>query len=257
VNNFYVYEHWRLDRDECFYVGKGKGRRAYKMQDRNRHHAAIQAKVAREGSAIEVRIVASGLAENAAFALERERICFWRKAGIDLTNISAGGDGHSGVPAFNRRSVLCLEDNKLFVSATSAAFNYNVSSVSVSDVCRKKYRSINSIHFIYHDRQEPSEWREKAIKEIEEECAARRKKVKNPKTFFGSSSGKDVKGRIATGPMQLSKKVLCVTHNKEFPSASEAARHYSLCKSSIIELCLGKNNRKSVGGLVFKYLESA
>lgn len=22
-NNFYVYEHWRLDKDECFYVGKG------------------------------------------------------------------------------------------------------------------------------------------------------------------------------------------------------------------------------------------
>lgn len=27
-NNFYVYEHWRLDRDECFYVGKGTGKRA-------------------------------------------------------------------------------------------------------------------------------------------------------------------------------------------------------------------------------------
>ena len=48
-NRFYVYEHWRLDRDECFYVGKGKKYRAYKMQDRNRYHAAIVGKLQREG----------------------------------------------------------------------------------------------------------------------------------------------------------------------------------------------------------------
>lgn len=35
---YYVYEHWRLDKDECFYVGKGRGNRAYKMRDRNRFH---------------------------------------------------------------------------------------------------------------------------------------------------------------------------------------------------------------------------
>ena len=28
---FYVYKHWRLDRDECFYVGKESGCRAYDM----------------------------------------------------------------------------------------------------------------------------------------------------------------------------------------------------------------------------------
>ena len=26
--NYYVYEHWRPDKDVCFYVGKGKGGRA-------------------------------------------------------------------------------------------------------------------------------------------------------------------------------------------------------------------------------------
>jgi len=25
---YYVYEHWRPDKDICFYVGKGKGSRA-------------------------------------------------------------------------------------------------------------------------------------------------------------------------------------------------------------------------------------
>jgi hypothetical protein len=93
---FYVYEHWRLDRDECFYVGKGRGGRAYSTKNRNRHHQAIVAKLSRTGSAFEVRIVASGLSEPEAFELERERIAFWRSSGVDLANLTDGGEGVSG-----------------------------------------------------------------------------------------------------------------------------------------------------------------
>ena len=43
---FYVYEHWRPDRGECFYVGKGHGRRAYDMRrGRNRWHKFMQEKL--------------------------------------------------------------------------------------------------------------------------------------------------------------------------------------------------------------------
>ena len=94
--NYYVYEHWRMDRDECFYVGKGKGARGYKMSDRNQHHRAIQAKVSRLGAGIEVRVVAGGLSEPAAFNLEKERIAFWLAAGADLANFTLGGEGPSG-----------------------------------------------------------------------------------------------------------------------------------------------------------------
>jgi hypothetical protein len=93
---YYVYEHWRLDRDECFYVGKGKAGRAYSMKSRNRHHQAICSKLNRTGSAMEVRIVASGLEEAAALELECERIAFWRNSGCDLTNLTNGGEGISG-----------------------------------------------------------------------------------------------------------------------------------------------------------------
>lgn len=91
--NFYVYEHWRLDRNECFYVGKGSGKRAYDMSCRNKHHQAIRAKMNRIGSAIEVRIVASGLCEKGAFDLEIERIKYWSDAGADLANRTYGGEG--------------------------------------------------------------------------------------------------------------------------------------------------------------------
>lgn len=93
---FYVYEHWRLDRDECFYVGKGRGNRAHRMSRRNKHHQAIVSKVHREGFGVEVRIVASGLDEDEAFRIECERIAFWREAGVDLANYTNGGQGCSG-----------------------------------------------------------------------------------------------------------------------------------------------------------------
>lgn len=34
MNNFYVYEHWRPDTGVCFYVGKGKEKRAWDMKRR-------------------------------------------------------------------------------------------------------------------------------------------------------------------------------------------------------------------------------
>jgi hypothetical protein len=93
---FYVYEHWRLDKDECFYVGKGKGSRAYAKSGRNSHWNNIVGKLERIGSAYEVRIVSSGLTEEEAFQLEKERIAFWRDI-VDLANKTDGGDGVSGL----------------------------------------------------------------------------------------------------------------------------------------------------------------
>lgn len=94
---FYVYEHWRPDRSECFYVGKGHGRRAYDMRrGRNRWHNFMVAKLSALGTAVEIKIVADGLTEREAFDLEVERIAFWKNDGADLCNLTIGGDGPSG-----------------------------------------------------------------------------------------------------------------------------------------------------------------
>ena len=95
-NTYYVYEHWRLDRDECFYVGKGQRNRAYNRGGRNSHWGNIVAKLERIGSGYEVKLVATGLTESAAFSLEKERIAFWRDR-VDLCNKTDGGDGVSGL----------------------------------------------------------------------------------------------------------------------------------------------------------------
>ncbi|MDE2104494.1 MAG: GIY-YIG nuclease family protein [Patescibacteria group bacterium] len=94
-SNYYVYEHWRPDRDECFYVGKGRGNRANVLYGRNTHHTAIQLKLSRLGLCVEIRLVATELTESMAFELERERIAFWRANGNDLANFTDGGEGGS------------------------------------------------------------------------------------------------------------------------------------------------------------------
>lgn len=105
-NNFYVYEHIRLDDMTCFYVGKGTGRRCNQLS-RNEHHDRISKKY---GHA--VVIIADNLTEEEAFEIERETIedyVFNLGYGIDiigynnekdeighLTNNTFGGDGTSG-----------------------------------------------------------------------------------------------------------------------------------------------------------------
>jgi hypothetical protein len=94
---FYVYEHWRPDRGECFYVGKGHGRRAYDMRrGRNRWHKFLTAKLSALGTAAEVKIIFDGLTEGEAFAKEIERIAFWKNDGADLVNSTLGGEGPTG-----------------------------------------------------------------------------------------------------------------------------------------------------------------
>lgn len=89
---FYVYEHWRPDTNSCFYVGKGKNKRAWRMSNRrNPHHKNIIKKLASLNLLVDVRIVLNNLSEQDAYDAEVARIAFY---GIDnLSNITLGGEG--------------------------------------------------------------------------------------------------------------------------------------------------------------------
>lgn len=93
---YYVYEHWRSDTGTCFYVGKGKGKRAGRIACRNKHHNNIVAKLTSNGLTVDVRIIKNNMAEQEAFELEIERIKFWRNQNIELANKTNGGEGGSG-----------------------------------------------------------------------------------------------------------------------------------------------------------------
>lgn len=104
--NFYVYEHIRNDNNTVFYVGKGRGKRAY-YSKRNEHHDRIANKFG-----FTVRIIKDNLTEQEAYTLEKELIhdyVFNKGYGIDieglrkpdsiyqLTNSTLGGDGSCGM----------------------------------------------------------------------------------------------------------------------------------------------------------------
>lgn len=111
-NIFYVYEHWRLDKDECFYVGKGNGNRAYSVKSRNAHWRAIVSKLERIGSGYEVRLVDTGLNQQEAFQLEIERIAFWDKR-VDLANILPGGQNGGGGMSGKQHSKQTIEKMRI------------------------------------------------------------------------------------------------------------------------------------------------
>lgn len=84
---FYVYAHRRLDTGSIFYIGKGSGRRAHYRHGRNPLWTRIANK-----HGYEVEIIADGLTEPEAFAIEREAI----GASDGLCNFTDGGEGISG-----------------------------------------------------------------------------------------------------------------------------------------------------------------
>ena len=203
ICEFYVYEHWRPDRDECFYVGKGKGNRAHVMRARNPHHRAIQIKLAAIGMGVEIRMVSCNLSEQEAFDLEINRINFYKNAGVVLANYSGGGEGNSN-PSQETRD-------------------------KISKANMGKQRRLGKKHS---------------------------KETKDLLSRLGVQNFPIFEKYRKLGPAYQAKPVICLVDGLVFPSASAAARHYGVSRSALIELCLGKNYRQSVGGLRFKYVET-
>ncbi|MCM3016909.1 GIY-YIG nuclease family protein [Priestia megaterium] len=82
---YYVYEYYIVDSNEVFYVGKGKGPRAWK-DVRNSQCEKIKSEYQWD-----VRIIQRELPEEEALNIERELIEKYRSEGQLLTNIMPGG----------------------------------------------------------------------------------------------------------------------------------------------------------------------
>jgi hypothetical protein len=119
---FYVYLHCRPD-GTPFYVGKGRGRRAFELEyRRNPHHRNIIAKYGAANIVIQQFPVAS---EAEAFALECQKIAELRAAGVKLANQTDGGEGAAGRP-ISAKTLAALRARK--GTALSAEHRAKISS---------------------------------------------------------------------------------------------------------------------------------
>lgn len=90
--NFYVYLHSRLNTGEPFYIGKGKGKRAFSEQRRNRYWKQIVV----EDGGFYTSFLATDITEELAWLVEIESIALFKLRLCSLANITPGGEGASG-----------------------------------------------------------------------------------------------------------------------------------------------------------------
>ncbi len=91
-----IYEHWEPGAQYPFYVGQGKGKRAFSLGDRSKNHRAVIAELALRGLKYEVKIVRIFLTKDTANTYEVELIAKWRANGATLVNKTIGGSGTVG-----------------------------------------------------------------------------------------------------------------------------------------------------------------
>ncbi len=94
--DYVVYEHWRTDTNQPFYVGKGKAGREKRLSQRGEWHKRVVNKVRHAGHDIEIRVVEKNLLPESAACFEKMRIAYWRAVKAPLVNATDGGDGVPG-----------------------------------------------------------------------------------------------------------------------------------------------------------------
>jgi len=88
---FYVYQHLKGDTREIFYVGKGMGRRAHDSYHRSKYWKNI---VAKHGVIVE--FLKENITEPESLELEIATIEKYRQQGLQIINMTDGGDGTTG-----------------------------------------------------------------------------------------------------------------------------------------------------------------
>lgn len=225
--DYYVYIHIRPDTGKVFYVGKGRGKRCREIfYRRNEHYLRIANKLKSIGLKVIVEIVYFNLTNEKSKELEIDLINHY---GIEnLANYCIGGDGTRGytktreqkekisnntkkqwesggrIKEATSKKVMCLNDGRIFASATDAANEYGLNPNTVSSQCRGRQAHAGGFFFTYE--------------------------ICNPPP-------------IPTNICFGKRRILCVETGQIFESAEEAARAFGISSSNIIKCARGKRKR--------------
>ena len=256
---YYVYEHIRLDKMETFYIGKGKGERAYELY-RNDHHDAITDE---HGHA--VVIIADHLTEEEAYWLERNTIedyVFNLGYGIDikghddydhalphLTNMDWGGiGGKGGISPWNKGKKMSEEARKNMSEAHKGEKHSEEHNKKISEANKGKKRSEETkqkLREINKGKNNPMYGKNPFAGKTEEEMEEIGKK--KSEALKGKQFSEEHKKNLSENHADVSgeknpmaKKVICITTGKIFDCIKDAADEYKIYGTSISKCCNGK-----------------
>lgn len=259
--NFYTYIHRRNDTGAIFYVGKGRGRRAYDVRSRNTYWKNV---VGKAGHSVEMLI--TGVDEELAFFIETEAIDLYRMRGIKLVNLTDGGDGASGYShsestkqsmsisrkgrkAWNKGAVVPQEVKDKISASNKGQKAWNKGIQSNQEHREKISKSL--IGNDYHKGKLASVETKRRMSIAQ---TGRLHSEETKRKISAWNVGKLISQKTRDAASKASSKsVLCVTTGEIFPSIIAAARHFGMrYGTSICECCRGKT--KSTHGKVFRYI---
>ena len=265
MNSYYVYIYYRLDTNEPFYVGKGKGRRWKRLDDRrNKHFIRIIDKYP-----IAVEIIKDNLSENEAFYWEEkiiETLVFEYGFSIDipnnrskekschLVNQTWGGEGSSGYSH--------TDESKKKMSKIKGGKNNPMYGKPCSD--ERKRKISESLKGKYTGENNPNYGNGEKIRGENNPMygkhhtkETKRKMSENHADVSGKNNPMYGKYHSDKTKRKIGKSVICLTTKKIFFIAKEGARHYNVDLSGIISCCKGKRNytgRFNGKPLIWRYL---
>lgn len=217
---YYVYEWIRLDTNEPFYIGKGKGDRWRRLKrDGNIHFNRIVSKIP-----VAVNILEDNLDEATAFEYEIFYINEYREYGYNLVNITDGGEG-----AYN--------PNRNYWGKNNPNYGNGEKITGVKNPFYGKRHSESTIKIL----KEKAKLRPPVSDETRKKISKALKGEKNP---FFNVKGKD---------NHFSIKIICLDDNKVFDSMNECCECYGLQSSAVSRVCSGEYYHTK--GLHFMYYD--
>ena len=134
MDDYYVYEHYRPGVGLPFYVGAGRGRRAYAVSSRSARYRELLGDLKR----VDVRFVAEGLSEAAASALEIGRIAYWRRRGAVLANTNTHDSGKRALSEAGRAAIVATHTGRVPTDEDRAKRSAKLKGRVMSDETRAR-----------------------------------------------------------------------------------------------------------------------
>jgi hypothetical protein len=219
-SKYYIYYHIDPRNGFPVYIGKGSGKRAYVMYNRNYKHNMWVKELNRLGLSPVVFIGNHFSSEEECYRVEKIEIDVFKKLKVSLVNLADGGLG--GLSNVCRKKIICLNSNKVYDSTKQAADELGIKSKRICDVLKGRKPSYKGFKFKY----------------LNEDLNAVAKKRRDKAEVFNKHT--------------TSKPVLCVETNIRYISIKEAAKENGVSSAAISLVLSGKN--KKVKNLTFKRL---